>query len=552
MPRAPLSASIALILLASLANAQQQTPSTERAQRNTPTVPSEQPSTERTTREQRPPERTTPEEQHERERAETQQFDVREVAPVVTHHSAVIGGKRLNYTATAGRLPIKDATGNIEAEMFFVAYTLDGQDPAKRPVTFSFNGGPGSASYWLHLGIMGPKRVAMPPDGHLPPAPYHLVDNESSPLDKTDVVMIDAIGTGYSRAKDNQIAKKFWGVRGDIESFGEFIRMYVSRYDRFSSPLYLFGESYGTFRSAGIAGYLSNQGINFNGIVLLSSLLSYETLEPAILNDTAYPLLLPTLTATAHYHKKLPADLQNEPEEAARKEAEQFAMNEYWPALNKGDGLSPQERQNIISKVARFTGLDPLIVDQSEMRINVQIFTHNLFAKEKLRVGRLDGRYVDPDPNGYMETQGYDPTSAETQAPWYSTFNNYIRTELGYKTDMPYYNSARENPAFTWDFSTSTTSQGRGLVGYPSTALAMRQAISKDRNLKVLVMEGYYDLATPYLNANYTFHHLNLPQEYLNNISYATYEAGHMVYLEENARHKCKQDFANFIDQTTH
>ena len=570
MPQTFRRAFVACLLITTTMYAQQRVPapSTKRTSpaQSTPaaTPPTEQPTTqtpsehEPTMRnEQRPIERTATSEAEDRNRERTEQmrFDVREVPPVVTHHSAEIGGKRLNYTATAGRLPIKDATGNIEAEMFFVAYTLDGQDPAKRPLTFSFNGGPGSASFWLHLGIMGPKRVAMTPEGWLPPAPYHLVDNESSPLDRTDIVMVDAIGTGYSRPKDNTTGKKFWGVRGDIESFGEFIRMYLSRYERFSSPLYLFGESYGTFRSAGIAGYLADKGINFNGIALLSSLLSYQTLEPAVMNDLAYPLLLPSLTAVAHYHKKLPPDLQNQPEDAARKAAEEFASGEYTTLLNKGDAMTPQEHDQLVSQVARFTGLDPLIVDQSDGRISVQIFTHYLLGKEKLRVGRLDARYVDPDPNGFMDTPFFDPSGAETQGPWYSTFNNYVRTELGYKTDEPYFSSAREDSAFNWDFSTTIGGNqrgGGGSIGYPSTALAMRQAITKDKYLKVLVLEGYYDLATPYFNANYTFHHLNLPPAYLKNISYATYESGHMVYLEENSRHKLKSDFANFIDQTTH
>ena len=556
----------AALSLALLAHAQQSPQRPDRNARATPPNPSpavnvpesEQPPatpTQETTPAPRPTAPATPRtERSATEDAarpgENMSYDVREVPPVVTHHSSTIGGKRLSYTATTGRLPLKDASGAIEAEVFFTAYTLDGQDAARRPLTFSFNGGPGSASFWLHLGIMGPKRVAMTREGWLPPAPYHLVDNESSPLDRTDIVMVDAIGTGYSRPKDNNTGKKFWGVRGDVESFGEFIRMYISRYERWSSPLYLFGESYGTFRSAGIAGYLADKGINFNGIVLLSSLLSYQTLEPAILNDDAYPLLLPTLTATAHYHKKLPQDLQSQPEQAARKEAEQFAFGDYWAALHKGDMLTAQERQNVISKLARLTGLDPLIIEQSDLRINVQIFTHNLLGREKLRVGRLDGRYASPDPDGYMNTPFFDPSSAATQGPWYSVFNNYVRTELNYRTDMNYNSSARENPAFTWDNSTSLQSQGRGLVGYPSTANALREAMTKNAHLKVLVMEGYYDLATPYFNADYTFHHLMLPPDYLRNISYATYESGHMVYLEENARNKCKQDFARFIDET--
>src|SRR3954468_15747867 len=223
-------------------------------------------------------------------------FDMTEIAPVVTHHQVSVNGKTLKYSATTGRLPIKRGDGKIEAEMFFVAYTLDGQEAAKRPLTFAFNGGPGSATIWLHMGALGPKRVEMKADGTMPPAPYRITDNQSTLLDKSDIVLIDAMGTGYSRAETPELFKKFWGVKGDIQSFSEFIRLYLSRYERWSSPLFLFGESYGTTRAAGIAGYLADRGISFNGITLLSMALSFQTLEFNSTNDEPYILLIPTFT----------------------------------------------------------------------------------------------------------------------------------------------------------------------------------------------------------------------------------------------------------------
>src|SRR5262249_51519123 len=245
----------------------------------------------------------------DRERDKEERFDMTEVPPVVTHHQITVDGKALQYTATAGRLPIKRADGKIEAEMFFVAYTLDGQEAGKRPLTFAFNGGPGSASIWLHMGALGPRHVVLQPDGFMPPAPYRIEDNTSTLLDKSDLVLVDAIGTGFSRAVDAELFKKYWGVKGDIEAFSEFVRLYITRYERWSSPLYMFGESYGTTRAAGVAGNLADQGISFNGITLLSTVLSFETLVSTKTNDQPYIFLIPTFTMVAGYHHKLPADL---------------------------------------------------------------------------------------------------------------------------------------------------------------------------------------------------------------------------------------------------
>ena len=472
-----------------------------------------------------------------------EEYDVSEVPPVLTHHQLTLDGKPLKYTATAGRLPIKRGDGKIEAEMFFVAYTLDGQDAGKRPLTFAFNGGPGSATIWLHMGALGPKRVVLQPDGFMPPAPYHMAENPHTLLDKSDLVLVDAIGTGFSRAANVELAKKFWGVKGDIEGFSEFIRLFITRYERWSSPLFLLGESYGTTRAAGIAGNLADQGIAFNGITLLSTALSFQTLVDNKSNDQPYILLIPSFTMIAGYHKRLPADLMQDMTRA-RQESVQWASTEYAQALAKGDALTGEERQKVIDHLARYTGLNKQVLDDANLRIDVPKFTHNLLLDQKTRVGRLDGRFTGPDPDGVLDTPFYDPTQSAILPPYTSVFNNYIRTELGYKTDM-LYQVFPADPNFenVWNW-------GSGIGGFPDTATALRQAIVKNPYLKILVMEGFYDLATPFYAADYTVDHLNLSPQYRKNISFATYEAGHMVYLPVDGLKKMKSDEAGFIGKS--
>lgn len=365
----------------------------------------------------------------DKDKEKEEHYDVTEMPPVTTLHEVTVDGKVLKYTATAGRLPIKRGDGKIEAEIFFVAYTLNDNASAKRPLTFAFNGGPGSASVWLHLGALGPKRVLLQPNGFMPAPPFRIGDNPNTLLSKSDIVLVDAIGTGFSRAANAELSKKFWGVKGDIEAFSEFIRLYLTRYQRWSSPLFLLGESYGTTRAAGIAGYLADRGIAFNGITLLSMALSFQTLVDNKSNDEPYILLIPSFTMIASYHKKLPADLMQDMNRT-REESERWASTDYALALAKGDSLGTEERQKIVEQMARYTGLAKDVIDQANLRIDVAKFTHNLLLDQKVRVGRLDGRFTGPDPDGLLDTPFYDPTEPAILPPYTSVFNNYVRSEL--------------------------------------------------------------------------------------------------------------------------
>jgi carboxypeptidase C (cathepsin A) len=466
-------------------------------------------------------------------------YDVAEVPPVVTHHQITLNGKTLSYTATAGRLPIKRDDGKTEAEMFFVAYTLDGQAAGKRPLTFSFNGGPGSASVWLHMGALGPKRVVLQANGFMPAAPYRLEDNPDTLLDRSDIVMVDAMATGYSRAANAELTKKFLGVKGDVQAFGEFIRLYISRYDRWSSPLFLLGESYGTTRAAGIAGYLADHGIAFNGVTLLSMAVDFQTLEWNKSNDLPYFLLVPTFNMIAGYHHKLAADLTQDAAKT-REEVVRWSTNDYALALGKGDVMTPEEHRKIVDQLSRYTGLRPEVIEAHNLRIDVPTFTKELLLDQKLITGRLDGRFSSPNPD---DDRFYDPTSAAILPPYTSAFNNYLRTELNYKSDMPYRVFAYDQPGFQkWEW-------GNAVEGFPSTTGGLRSAMIKNPYMKILVMEGYYDLATPFAAANWTMDHLDLGPQSRQNISYATYGSGHMVYVDRAEHDKMKKDLVDFMEK---
>ena len=459
--------------------------------------------------------------------------------PVITHHQFALNGKTLSYTATAGRLPLKRADGKTEAEMFFVAYTLDGQDSAKRPVTFAFNGGPGSASVWLHMGALGPKRVVMLPNGFMPAAPYRLEENPDTLLDRSDIVMVDAMATGYSRAATADLTRKYLGLKGDVRAFGEFIRLYISRYERWNSPLFLLGESYGTTRAAGIAGYLADHGIAFNGVTLLSMAVDFQTLEWNRSNDMPYFLLVPTYNMIAGYQHRLGADLTQDMAKT-REEVLRWSMNDYAVALGKGDALTPEERRKIVEQLSLYIGLRPEVIEAHNLRIDVPTFTYELLLDRKLITGRLDGRFSSPNPG---DDHFFDPTSAAILPPYTSAFNQYLRTELNYKIDMPYRVFAYDEPVFQkWEW-------GDAEQGFPSTAGGLRSAMIKNPYMKILVMEGFYDLATPFAAANWTMDHLDLGPQFRKNVSYATYNSGHMVYIDRVEHDKMKKDLVEFMDK---
>jgi len=456
--------------------------------------------------------------------------------PVVTHHTITVGGKTLNYTATAAQMPLKDAAGETEAHIFYMAYTLDGvTNTAQRPLTFCFNGGPGSASMWVHMGGMGPRSPKLMPDGSMPPPPYQMKDNQDTWLDQTDLVFIDPVGTGYSRAKTLDVARRMNGVQGDIQSVGEFMRMYVVRNGRELSPLFIAGESYGTFRAAGLAGYLIDRGIAFNGIVLIGTTLNLETIWSRS-DDLVYELELPTYAADAWYHKKVPADLQRKDLKSFLKEVENFSLGEYATALNKGDDLPPAERKAITDKLVRYTGLDARYIEESNLRWDVQHFTRQLMRDQHMTIGRYDGRLMAESSLNTGETSEMDPSSALITPPFTAILTNYLRSELGYKTDMYYYPSGGVQP---WDYGVQN--------GFGDTTAMLRNALTKNPYMKVMIAAGYYDLATPYHAVQYTFSHMGLHPEMHKRITWDFYEAGHMLYIDGPSHAKLKHDFGEFL-----
>jgi carboxypeptidase C (cathepsin A) len=465
-----------------------------------------------------------------------------EPPPVVTHHQIQIGGRALRYGVATGMMPIQDENAETQAHIFFIAYTKeDAGDAAQRPLTFSFNGGPGSSSVWLHLGALGPKRVKMLEGGAMPPPPFQLVDNEHTWLEFTDLVFIDPVGTGYSRPTKPDLGKKFWGVKGDIESVGEFIRLYLTRYHRWTSPLFLAGESYGTTRAAGLAGHLIEKGIAFNGILLVSSILNFQTARFVRGNDLPYVLFLPTYTATAWYHRRLPSDLQADLRKTLH-EVEQWAHSEYAAALAKGDALSDTERQEVIDRLARYTGLDARFIDNTDLRIEITMFCKELLRDEKRTVGRLDARFKGMDANNAADIPDFDPSMAAIRPPYTAAFNHYVRTELGYLTDAEYYilGGGIKTP---WDW-------GSAGEGYPDTSEALRSAFTKNPYMRLFVGSGYYDLATPYFATKYTLSHMGLDPGLRGNVTTAEYEAGHMMYIHLESLENLKADVAAFIENT--
>jgi carboxypeptidase C (cathepsin A) len=486
---------------------------------------------------------TTPQPTGPGGRAQAQPSPSPEETPIVTKHEIRAGSRVLRYTATTGMMPIKNREGETEARMFFMAYTLDDAgNRGRRPLTFAFNGGPGSASVWLHLGAIGPKRVRMNADGTMPAPPYELVDNDQTWLAGSDLVFIDPVGTGYSRAARPELAQRFFGLAGDIESVGEFIRMYLTRYERWTSPLFLAGESYGTTRASALSEYLIQRGIAFNGIMLISTIMNFETTNFAAGNDLPYALYLPSYAATAWYHKRLPPDLQSKTVQQVVAEAEQWAGTDYLVGLQKGNALNTQERQELINRLSRYTGLDSRFIDNANLRVSLNLFRKELLRNEKRSIGRLDSRFKGYDANLATDSPDFDASETAIRPPYTSTFNNYVRSELGYKSDVEYYilGGGITSP---WNWGTNNS--------YVDTSVALRTALARNPYLKVFVAMGYYDMATPYFAAHYTLQHISLDPTLLRNISTSYYEAGHMMYIDEKSLSKLRTDVEKFMQDST-
>jgi carboxypeptidase C (cathepsin A) len=461
---------------------------------------------------------------------------------VGTKHSIRIGGQDVRYTATPGQLVLRRTNGEPRGNMFFVAYTLeDVTDLRSRPVTFCYNGGPGSATIWLHMGVLGPKRVQMAEEGFQPAPPYSLVDNEHSLIDVTDIVAIDAMSAGFSRAVEGEDPKQFHGVQPDIEAFAEFIRLYITKFGRWTSPKYLLGESYGTVRSAGVSQELqSSHGIELNGIVLVSSVIDFSTLSEAPGNSIYYAGFLPTYTMTALYHKKLPADVQGSLEEIMD-EAREFAFGEYLLALTKGNRLTPQETDDMARKVARLTGLSPEYVKQANLRISPERFRKELLRDRRLMTGRLDSRFTGIDVDAAGEGQEFDPSNTALSGPYMALFNDYIRNELKWESELQYRTSGPVRP---WDYGTQYRARYLNLVD------SLRSTMARNPFLEVLVTNGIYDMATPFAATEWTFDHLGFESTYRERVHMAYYEAGHMMYIRPSMLKKFKQDVSEFILRT--
>jgi len=471
---------------------------------------------------------------------------------VTRHHQATIGGVTVRYSSTTGRMVLRqekrdpaDAQATWEgarprAEVFFVAYTREGAgEPAGRPVTFSFNGGPGSSSVWLHLGLLGPRRVRLQDDGMAVAPPYALVENHASLLDASDLVFIDPVGTGFSRAVTGEKPKDFYGFDGDVESVGDFIRLWISRYGRWSSPKYLIGESYGTTRAAALAGYLMERhALYLNGLMLVSSVLDFSTVRFEVGNDLPPLLFVPTYAAAAHYHGALDAELQARTLDELLAEVERWTLERYGPALLRGDALPPDEAERLALELARYTGLDADYVRRSRLRIDIHRFTKQLLRHRGRTVGRIDARYTGVDRDDAGATPEFDPSMGATTGAYGAAVNDYLRRELGFESDLPY--DVIQGLYAHWDY-------GRFQNRFVNVAETLRRAIATHPFLRVFVASGVYDLATPHFATRYTLDHLGLPPELRANLEEVRYPAGHMMYVDIAVLQQLKDDLARFV-----
>jgi carboxypeptidase C (cathepsin A) len=465
---------------------------------------------------------------------------------VVTKHKVTIGGKEIKYTVTAGTMVLKEETADREkeaegekprAQIFFIAYTKnDVEDKSKRPITFSFNGGPGSSSVWLHLGVLGPRRVVLTDEGELPKPPFKLTDNQFSILDDTDLVFIDPMNTGYTRPADGVAPKEWHGFKKDIQLVGDFIRLYATRNNRWLSPKFLAGESYGTTRSAGLSGYLQERhGMYLNGLMLISVVLDFTTIDFNLNNDLPNILFVPGYTATAWYHDVLKPKRTLQ---AWLKEAEEFALGEYAHAILKGDSLSKDERANIVKKLSYYTGISEQFIERANLRINDQFYFKELLRERGQTVGRLDSRLLGRDRLGVTQHAEYDPLLTNVLGPYTAAFYDYVRAELKYESDLPY--EILSEFVHPWSYKEFENQ-------YVNVGETLRAAMSYNPYLKVLAANGYYDLGTPYFATEYTFDHLGLSEDQRRNITMEYYESGHMMYIHMPSLKKMKKDLSKFI-----
>jgi len=467
----------------------------------------------------------------------------------VTEHSIVIGGVTIPYTATAGTLIVRNEKDQPYASMGYIAYTKQtAEDPSKRPITFAYNGGPGSSSVWLHMGVLGPKRIVTSDAVPTPPPPYTVVENAYSILDVTDLVMIDPVGTGVSRAVGEAKNEDFWGTDPDIESMSRFIQQYVTENNRWNSPKYLLGESYGSTRSAGIVNYLqSNANMAFNGVVLVSVALDLEAIFNLPGNERPFPLFVPTYTAVAWYHKLLP----NQPPELGPllDQVREFALGEYASALLKGSALGAAERSAVANQLHQYTGLSVDYIEKANLRITEGEFTQELLREHRATVGRLDARFTGPSFDILSKEAEYDPQEAAISAAFTAAFLHYYYDELKFSRDRNYAISAELWR--TWDFKHKVPGAPIPIPTLTNTGPDLARALTYNPNLRVLALNGYYDLATPFLATEYMMSHLGLEKDLQSHIEMKYYEAGHMMYIHQSSLEQFKRDVAAFIEKTS-
>lgn len=473
-------------------------------------------------------------------RADEKKDDVDEPL-VTTEHTVAVDGASIAYVATAGRLTLRDYEGKPKAKVFFVSYTRPGQDPSTRPVTFAFNGGPGSSSVWLHLGALGPRRVLLGDEGEALPPPYRLVDNEATWLDLTDLVFVDPVSTGYSRPVEGEKASQFHGLDEDVSWVGEFVRTYVTRYRRWGSPKFLAGESYGTTRAAALAGHLQDAlGMYVNGVVLVSTVLDFSTIRFDQGNDAPYWLFLPSYTASAWFHRRLEPALQQQDLPRVLAEVESWARTEYLQALARGADLPADQLEQVARRLARYTGLPVDFVRRARLRISGALFQKELLREQGKTIGRFDARYTGDDRTDVGATPSYDPSYSAVQGAYTAAINIHVREALGYESDHPYeILTGRVHP---WSFPANNR--------YVSVGERLRDAMVKNPGLHVLVASGYYDLATPYFAADHTVSHLGLDPERRARVKQTYYRAGHMMYLRRADLVQLKRDVAEFYSES--